>query len=387
MHDVVVIGAGPAGSVAALEAARNGFSVLLLEKERLPRYKLCGGAISKKTLRLLEDRGIVGSYGLRGVVESAITKIKITTPRCTRSHTGNELLAIMTYRDKFDNHLTEKAVEAGVEVKDGVKVYEVMDKDGRCVARSNDGEYQASYIFGADGINGPVRRNSGLIPDFPKDQVGVAGEFELMHHGGYEADQHSMEFHYGIVPFGYGWVFPKGNALTVGVANLVSELRGMKLKEKLYEFADGLGLKELPKPGFHLIPIGGFKRRIASDRILLCGDAAGFVDMTAGEGTYYAIQSGILAAEVLREVHDGNGSLIPYQRRCEEVIIPNLRGSLKLARWLYKHLDLFYYMVENEPGIMPLFPTIAGLDKPFEDIYRRVLLLGAKNYVKRLLRP
>lgn len=335
-------------------------------------------------MKLLEDNKTIDPNGLNEVAESTITNIKISTPTCDRYYSTSEHLAIMTYRDKFDNCLTEKAKESGAEVMDGVKVYEIKEKGDCCIAQCATGEYRALYIIGADGINGPVRRSSGLIFEFPRDQVIVAGEFELKDYGGYDAERHTMEFHFGVVPFGYGWVFPKGDALTIGLGNLVSELRGIKLKEKLYEFAEQLGIMELPKPSFNLIPLGGFKRRVATKRILLCGDAAGFVDMTAGEGTYYAIKSGILAADTLKKALEDCGSLLSYQQRCEEEILPDLRGSLKLGRWLYKNLNLFYYMVENEPQILSVFPSIASLDEPFENIYRRVLLLGVKNYIKRM---
>lgn len=385
MREVIVVGAGTAGSVAAIEAAKNGFDTLLIEKEPLPRYKLCGGAISKKTISLLERRGIAIKDD---VVEQRVNQVKITTPRVTRSIADKETIAVLTYRNKFDYFLTSIVRDEGAEILEGTRVKDITIHKDHCKIKTNKGEFETGYIIGADGVNSIVGRKSGLSKRLPSDQVIVTAEVEVPVENIEEVvNPHSMEFHFGIMPFGYAWVFPKKHALTIGVGNLMSELRGVSVRDKLYEFAMHFPLEDnLPKPKSHLIPIGGFQRSMANERVMLCGDAAGLVDMTAGEGIYYAIHSSVLAVEALKNVYEGKESSVKvYEKRCNSVIMPELKASLKLAKWLYNNLDLFYYMVEHEKRIMPIFLSIAKLDRSFGEIYRQVMLLGIKNYIRRLV--
>lgn len=381
MREVIVVGAGPAGSIAARELARKGIDVLLLEKEKLPRYKLCGGGVSRKTILFLRGIGIDID---EEVIENKVNAIKIVTPACERLVATEQEVAFLTYRHKFDHFLAEAAMDAGAEVVDGNAAKSVTIKGEKCVVSAEKGEYESEYLIGADGVNGLVRRDSGLIPDFPKEQTTIAGEFELQGQTSYRFEPNSMEFHFGALPSGYGWVFPKKNGLSVGIGNLASDLRGLSLKHMLYAFAESLGFDHLPKPMFYRLPIGGFRRKIANERIALCGDAAGLVDMTAGEGIYYAARSGAIAAQTLVDLRDGKESdMRAYQRRCDRELRPHLLASMKLGNWLYGHLDLFYYMLQNDPEILKIFPAIASLDEGFEKIYRRVLFLGFKNFIRR----
>ena len=317
---MIVVGAGPAGSAAARRAAQLGLSTLLLEKETMPRDKLCGGGVTPKVLKLLD-------FQLpNDIIECAPKSARIHVGQsCFKLQTSRPLV-YMTSRSKFDNLLYEKARKAGVEVRDGTQVRSVAAHSAYNEVGTPNGSFQSKIVIGADGMGGPTARSSHLYQSWDPYQVAYAIETEvpvgqkavLDFIGGEEY----FDIYFGVSQAGYGWVFPKDDHLTVGVGCRLSKLRDAQ--ELFRNFVKGipeLEGRDIPKPKAHLIPLGGIVRvPVAADRTLLAGDSAGFAEPLLGEGIYFAILGGQIAAEVAQEAcrvdRFDSEFLGSYARRC-----------------------------------------------------------------------
>src|SRR5437667_4270297 len=205
--DVAIVGAGPAGSATAYRLASAGASVLLVDKATFPRDKPCGGGVTGRAARLLP-------FSIEPVVEDVVDSLDCRLhygPRFIRC--AGAPLALMTQRRRLDHFLLRKAAEAGADVRDGAKVADVR-ADGLIV----DGEeVQARILLAADGCNGTAARALGLGGEIVH---GVALEANYPYDARYRG---TMVVAIGVVHGGYGWIFPKGDHVNVGVGGNESE--------------------------------------------------------------------------------------------------------------------------------------------------------------------
>nr|WP_149182864.1 geranylgeranyl reductase family protein [Streptomyces sp. TRM49041] len=303
--DVVVVGAGPAGASAAYAAAVEGRRVLLLEKAALPRYKTCGGGIigpSRDALPPgfelpLRDRVHAVTFSMNG--------------RFARTRRSRRMLFGLINRPEFDAQLVEHAQKAGAELRTGVAVARVEQHgaavpDRRTVAVVlADGEtVLARAVVGADGSASRIGAHVGV----KLDQVDLGLEAEIPVPPTVAEDWAGrVLIDWGPMPGSYGWVFPKGDTLTVGVISARGE--GAATKRYLEDFVARLGLA-----GFEPAISSGHLTRCRSDdsplsrgRVIVCGDAAGLLEPWTREGISFALRSGRLAGEWaarIAEAHD-----------------------------------------------------------------------------------
>ena len=293
--DVVVIGAGPAGASAAYAAAVTGRRVLLLEKAELPRYKTCGGGIigpSRDALPPgfelpLRDRVMAVTFSLNG--------------RLARTRRSKNMLFGLINRPEFDQGLVESAVDAGARVRTGVTVSRVEqhgpsvpDRRTVAVVLNDGGVVLARAVVGADGSASRIGAHVGV----KLDQVDLGLEAEIPVPDTVAEDWAGrVLIDWGPLPGSYGWVFPKGDTLTVGVISARGE--GAGTKRYLQDFIARLGLA-----GFEPSISSGHLTRCRTDdsplsrgRVLVCGDAAGLLEPFTREGISFALRSGRLAGE------------------------------------------------------------------------------------------
>lgn len=304
--DVVVVGAGPAGASAAYAAAVAGRRVLLLEKAELPRYKTCGGGIigpSRDALPPgfdlpLRDRVHAVTFSLNG--------------RLSRTRRSRNMLFGLVNRSDLDNELVQHAVKAGAEVRTGVSVARVEQHgasvpDRRTVAVVLAGQEQpvlARAVVGADGSAGRIGAHVGV----KADQVDLGLEAEIPVPASVAEDWAGrVLIDWGPMPGSYGWVFPKGDTLTVGVISARGE--GAATKRYLEDFVDRLGLAgfEPSISSGHLTRCRSEDSPLSRGRVLVCGDAAGLLEPWTREGISFALRSGRLAGEWavrIAESHD-----------------------------------------------------------------------------------
>src|SRR5438552_1491708 len=286
--DVLVVGAGPAGSTAAYRLAREGAAVLLADRTEFPRDKPCGGGLTMRAVRQLP-------FSVDPVVEDRSTRVEFGLD--FRSHFERhteEPLVLMTQRSRLDAFLAERAAEAGADFRDAVKV---TDLTGNGEARVNGTKVAANTVLLADGVNGLSARGVGL--DEERD-YGVALEANIPYGVVSEARYRGrLCLELVNVPGGYGWVFPKGDHVNVGVGGW--EREGPRLREHLARFCREYDIPEdrLEDLRGYRLPLARPRARVTKDRVALLGDAAGLVDPLTGDGIYEAFLSAKLAAEAI----------------------------------------------------------------------------------------
>jgi geranylgeranyl reductase family protein len=271
---------------------------LLLEKENMPRNKLCGGGVTPKVLGLLDFK----------LPDDLIE----CTTRSTRIHVREECfsfqtpvtLVYMTSRLKLDKFLADKAVEVGVELMQGTPALRVEATESRCEVTTRDGAFNSRIVIGADGMGGPVARTAGFYNNWNPNEVAYAIESEVpVGEKGVEdfmGEEKYFDVYFGVSAAGYAWVFPKDDHLTVGAGCRLSKLRDAQ--SLFNDFVRGrpeLAGCNVPKPQAHLIPLGGAaKVPTFSNRVMLVGDSAGFAEPLLGEGIYFAVWGAQIAAQV-----------------------------------------------------------------------------------------
>ena len=289
--DVLVVGAGPAGSATALHLARSGARVLLVDKARFPRDKPCGGGLTGRALRHLP-------CDVAPVVERVVDRMVLRARyRTTVDRTSREPLIAMTQRRRLDLHLAEQAAAAGADFRDVARVSGVELDDAGVTARIGEARVRASFLVGADGANGAVARAIGLGDGIVR---GVALEgnvpWATLQRGDYES---AAWVELGVVPGGYGWVFPKGDHANLGVGGWLEE--GPRLRDHLDRLARAHAIDpaSLTDVRGHRLPMRALGTPAARGRALLVGDAAGLVDPLSGDGMYEAFVSARLAGEAI----------------------------------------------------------------------------------------
>ena len=335
MYDLIVVGAGPAGSSAARRAAQQGLNTLLIEKERVPRHKLCGGAITSKVLTLLD-------FKLPDtVVERTVNSTRIHVGQDNYPFETTRTLAILTSRTSFDAFLTEKALEAGSEVADANPVLKVETDPSNVEVTTKNGRYRSKLVIGADGITGPTARSTHLHSRWTPPQIAYAIESEVIVGERAVLDfvgaNHYFDLYFGVSPAGYGWVFPKNDHLTVGIGCRLSKLGDARLLfETFTKTIPFLKDYKIPYPKAHLVPLGGAARvPIAGNRVMLAGDSAGFAEPFLGEGIYFAILSGQIAAKAATNACENDKftakSLQQYDTECMHMFGKDLQVAYRLA--------------------------------------------------------
>jgi geranylgeranyl reductase family protein len=339
MYDLIIVGSGPAGSSAARTAALSGLKTLVLEKERIPRNKLCGGGVTPKVLTKLDFK-IPNE-----LIECEVKATRIHVGETVHNFGTDATLVYMTSRSKFDSFLVDKAVEAGAEIKDKTLVKTVDRGSSNALVKTSEGSFSSKMVIGADGMGGPTARSGDFYDTWKPEQVSYAIESEV--HVGEKAvrdfvgDLSYFDLYFGVSPAGYGWVFPKDDHLTVGVGCRMSRFRdGMDLFHGFVKRVQALEGLEIPKPQAHLIPLGGAaKVPSVRDRMLLAGDSAGFAEPLLGEGIYFSIWGGQIAAQIASEAvaHDAcdRRSLMKYEWRWRKEFGGDFDVAYDVARMTY----------------------------------------------------
>lgn len=330
-YDLAVIGGGPAGSSAARRAAQLGLKVLLLEKRAMPRMKPCGGALSEAALRQL------GFELPPALINSQIRGACVHYRRHASSARVERRIAVLVSREDFDALLLEMARRAGT-VCETATAKSLTRQGQRVLITTGERVFSASAVIIAQGAAGNLIRHVRR-----PDQRGACGlcmtsRIAVPQRDPFAQSPDLVDIHFGVVKRGYGWLFHHGRYYSVGIGGTLP-LR--QPYDALRTFCTSLGIDPPPPNAVrgHLIPRGGVPRVLVGGRMLLAGDAAGFVDPFCGEGLAYTIRSGQIAAEVVAQaIRHGDlsaANLRAYEQRCEAEFGRSLRWALRVANVMH----------------------------------------------------
>ena len=318
--DAIVVGAGPAGSTSAYRLARAGASVLLLDRARFPRDKPCGGGLTIRAVRELP-------VDVAPIVEDVVDRMELRLRYGSRfERGGSRPLVLMTQRRRLDNFLAQEAAAAGADFRDGVRAREIESDAGGVTVAFDGGRAAAAVLIGADGANGVAARSVGIDTAYVH---GVAYEGNVTYR-----DNEARRFagraliELGIVPGGYGWLFPKGDHANVGVGGWESE--GPRLRDHLQRLCGAYGIPYARVEDLrgHRLPLRRAGANPVRGRTLLVGDAAGLVDPLTGDGMYEAFVSSRLASEAILDLLGGRAETLDrYAHALREAIAPQASAS------------------------------------------------------------
>ncbi len=341
LFDCIVIGLGPAGAIAAYTLARAGWSVLALDKSVHPRPKICGGCLSRKVDAILP-------FSVSSVIEHPVNGVVFTFKgQGGIKHALDEPFAYMVRREKFDNFLVQKAIEAGAIVRQGEWAVSLTKAESGIFVETKMGCYRGKVVVGADGVQGIVARELG--PDYAHSSC-LALTTEIAINS--VSPGNCIWIDIGWVDLGYGWIFPRHPSCSVGIAG--SGSKGLGLKKAFASLFTShwlLAEQKATTINGYRIPLStstNRQKKIISDRVALIGDAAGLADPLTGEGIYYALWSGLSLANCLIEHgKDLSSGLKDYDRRIRLEFHPQFAVAEQVARLLFSHPWASFHLAEK----------------------------------------
>jgi len=399
-YDVVVVGAGPAGSTAAKFLSGKGISVLLIDKSKFPRDKSCGGGMPVRVLKdykYIEENGLIESCSYGGFVYSPSLKYTCEVKR-------NEPYIAMVLRDKFDFGLVNYAIDNGATFIEGISVDEIEILKDKVKFHLNDGsDVESRMVVGADGVWSDVAIKSGLSQKHKNYGLSIYQECSidtktLDHYFTKKRLFHLHFFFKGIN--GYGWVFPKKEHVNIGVVEMQRKTNSEEkthLKKIFNDYIQFLKEKEIIPSSLNVGKLKGAAlpnrpiKKTYADRVLLCGDAGGLIHPLTGEGIEYAMSSGRIAADVIAEALEIGDTSAKFLSKYEKLWKKDFGKTIKLflrtsKRW-EKMTEKLVKLISRDKIIAEMALDIGMGNLTIHEckwtIVRRLLYLRCKDIFHR----
>lgn len=369
-YDVIVVGTGPAGSVVAMKCAQEGLKTLVLERQTLPRFKLCGGGVPKWVIEKL------------GVPEDIIerktdTMVFMHSPHFEPEELKAPVWQAMVHRDKFDGFLAKSAEEAGAELREGVQVLKVIKKQDTVKGvTTKQGDIFADIVIGCDGAASTVARTAGFWNIWFNQQgstwknhmsfcVGTDIEMDeelIFERIGFDRILFFMDPK--VSPLGYSWIFPKERSVTVGLLIYFSAIISSPVEHLNYFIRKHPVASKLLESGKvgrtrgAYLPIKHVFRPSYASGLMLAGDSAGMVSAITGEGIIYAVRAGWLAGLVASKAVEEKNFEADFLKEYEEHWYKKFGEKLdKVSRLFEENLGVYELGMEK-PEISSLYKDV-----------------------------
>lgn len=379
MHDVVIIGAGPAGSATASFLARSGYDVLLLDKSDFPRDKTCGDGLTPRALGVLNDLGVSDivkhhGYQIREAIVYSPNGVTVTTQVPERDGLPDHMLTIP--RLVLDNIIRERAIDDGANFQGEVHVtaLEHVQNGVNIMGQRRGKRFTAAGRMVVIAIGASVRLliNLGILKETPQMILATRTYFEDLNNL-----SGLFEFHFDGVPLpGYGWIFPLSDSSANVGAGVLRMTAGKKrlpgnAKSALTQFLQLPRMQEMLTGATRVGPVRGFPLRTDfataptyAERVILVGESAGLVNPVTGEGVDFALESGKIAAEHLDDCFTtgdfSQSSLRQYDKKLRARFQRLFVFSMRI-RNLYMNefvLNRLVHVARRRDGLRELFTDV-----------------------------
>jgi len=359
--DVIISGAGPSGAMAAYHLQKSGISTLILEKASFPRYKVCGAGLTHKILSIIP-------FDITPVIHSTIHSFRFSSGLSDVYTRTNELpLMYCTMRDELDAFLLKKALDAGAKVLTSEKLTGIIQDDKGVLAKTIKGEYRSLFLIGADGASSLVSRTFGLNKDI---ELGIAWEAEVKSTTGMLQNYADTVFlDWGTFPGGYAWIFPKKDHFSIGIGGPAHMAKRMPEYYRNFVNSTGIPVFETISNRSHPLPVRTRKAVFHSGRVLVAGDAAGLTDSLTGEGIFWAVKSGITAAEVInKRMEEKISDLATYSVRINSEIMPEILEAKRICAFFNAMPSRIHHWVRDRERVWRAFGKVLRGERSFVDV-------------------
>ncbi|MFS8822176.1 geranylgeranyl reductase family protein [Synechococcus sp. 'PEA 65AY6A-5F PE A'] len=359
MYDCVIVGAGPAGGSAAYHLAKRGRSVLVLEKDPLPRYKPCGGGVSPMVAAWFD-------FDFSPAISLKIRQIRYTW------RGGDPVVADldlkepvwMVRREVFDHYLIQQAQKQGAALQTECPVSGIEWQSDRWQVMTATGPVWGRYVIGADGAKGSMAKWLGFQNRQRRLAAALEAEVPVS-----EPKTAAAHFDFGAVSNGYIWNFPKADGYSIGAGTFRGGEK-QNLREIAAEYAQSFGvdLKSVRQFG-HPICLWEGDQPLHSQNALLVGDAACVVDPFTAEGIRPSLLTGMLAAQAIDQALAGDTeALANYSARVQQEWGSEMRWAKRIAALFYRFPGVGYRVGVKRPGATRRMGQILAGELRYSDV-------------------
>jgi geranylgeranyl reductase family protein len=334
--DCIVVGAGPAGGAAAYHLAKRGRSVLVLDRDVLPRYKACSGGVSPAIAQWFD-------FDFSPVIAAKVNQIRYTwkTGDPVEANLDTPEPMWMVDRAKFDHYVMQQAQQLGAKLSDNTAVQGIEFQGDHWQVNTSQGPLKATYLIAADGAEGPMAQWLGFTPHKPC----IGAVMELPSSTGAQA-----QFDFGMLKNGFIWALPKGDRWSIAAGNF----RGGSddLRKVLNEYVSKAGFNA-SQATLHEHPmlLWDGDQQLHARNALLAGEAAGLSDPFTAEGIRPALFSGMQAAIAINDALSGNPNALPnYSANLQAEWGKDMAWAQKLAGLFYRAPGLGYKVGVKRPS-------------------------------------
>lgn len=359
MFDCIIVGAGPAGGSAAYHLAKQGRSVLILEKDALPRYKPCGGGVSPAIAQWF-DFDFSPAISCR--VDTLRYTLNLEDPVDVKLE--NQEPIWMVKRDVFDHFLVQQAQKHGAELRDNEQVTGIEFKVDRWQVNTANGSVEAKYLIAADGAKGNMAKWLG----FKDRKRRLAGALEV--DATSENVVNTINFEFGLVKNGYIWNFPKADGYSIGIGTFRGgEAQDFKKILDVYgKGAFGIDINNFTQHG-HPLCLWDGDQKLHTQNAVLAGEAACVVDPMTAEGIRPSIFSGIKAAEAIHSALSGtSNALEKYTETMATEWGADMKWAQRLATAFYQFPKVSYKAAVKRPSASMTMARVLAGELSYSDI-------------------